>query len=276
MRLDQYMALYFPEYSRSSWQKRIEAGYVLVNGEVVKSVKQTLNEDDEVSIQEEVIGSHEEKDVPILYEDENVTVFNKPIGMLTHAKGGIIAETTIADKARQTTTYARDTDRPGIVHRLDRATSGVIITVKNEETAKHLQEQFANRGVKKTYLAIVEGQPKHIEARLELPIERNPKQPSQFRVGPGGKIAVTSYKVLAHTGTTSLIELKPETGRTHQLRVHMAYIHCPILGDIVYGRHAARMFLHAWKLEITLPDGMRHTFEAPVPAAFTQYFPEDI
>lgn len=274
MRLDQYMAEYFPEYSRSSWQKRIQAGYVLVNGEVITSTKYILGEDDEVSIRESIEVARKEVSIPVIYDDENVTVYNKPLGVLTHAKGGIIEETTVADAIKPATSYAHETNRPGIVHRLDRATSGVIITVKNESTAKLLQKQFTDRKVKKTYIAIVQGQPKHPEARLELPIERNPKQPSQFRVGAGGKSAVTSYKVLSQTDELSLIELKPETGRTHQLRVHMAYIGCPILGDIVYGKKSDRMYLHAWNLEITIPEGQRKVFEAKIPEEFYTYFNE--
>lgn len=274
MRLDQYMAEYFPEYSRSSWQKRIQAGYVLVNGDVVTSTKHSLGEDDEVSVRESIEAPQKEVSIPVIYDDDNVTVYNKPVGMLTHAKGGIVEEATVADAIKPATSYAHETNRPGIVHRLDRATSGVIITVKNESTAKLLQKQFTDRKVKKTYIAIVQGHPKHPEARLELPIERNPKQPSQFRVGPSGKSAITAYKVLAEADGLSLVELSPETGRTHQLRVHMAYIGCPILGDTVYGKKSDRMYLHAWKLEITVPQSQRKIFETKIPAEFYTHFNE--
>lgn len=273
MRLDQYLAEYYPEKSRSQWQKYISDGYVSVNGVVVTSSKYSLGEDDEVSYSENK-SPQVTFDIPVIYEDDNVLVLNKPIGMLTHAKGGIVHEQTVADVIKPLTTYCQDTNRPGIVHRLDRATSGVIVTVKNESTASLLQRQFTDRKTKKTYMAIVEGHPKYPEARLELPIERDPKKPSQFRVGPSGKSATTSYRVLAETDKYSLVELKPETGRTHQLRVHMQYIGCPILGDTVYGDKADRMYLHAYKLEITIPEGKRKVFEASIPREFKRLFPE--
>lgn len=274
MRLDQYLAEYYPEKSRSQWQKYINGGYVSVNEVVVTSSKHSLGEDDEVSYVENQ-SPQITFEAPIIYEDDNVLVLNKPIGMLTHAKGGIVHEQTVADIIRPLTSYCQDTNRPGIVHRLDRATSGVIATVKNENTASLLQRQFTDRKTKKTYIAIVEGHPKHPEARLELPIERDPKKPSQFRVGPSGKSASTSYRVLAETDKYSLVELKPETGRTHQLRVHMQYIGCPILGDTVYGNKSNRMYLHAHKLEITIPEGQRKVFEAPIPSEFKKLFPEN-
>lgn len=273
MRLDQYLAEYYPERSRSQWQKYILAGHIYVNDIQVMSAKYKLGEDDEVSVKE---STTEKKtfEVPVIYEDDNVLVLNKPIGMLTHAKGGIVAEETIADIIKPLTTYAADTNRPGIVHRLDRDTSGVIITVKNPETAALLQKQFTNRTVKKTYLAVVMGSLKHSDARIDLPIERNPKLPSQFRVGASGKAAITDYKTLAEGQNKTAVALMPATGRTHQLRVHMAHLGSPIFGDRVYGKVADRLYLHAWKLEITIPKGQRKVFSAPIPEAFSIAVPE--
>jgi RluA family pseudouridine synthase len=158
--------------------------------------------------------------------------------------------------------------RPGIVHRLDRDTSGIIIAAKHEAAKSHLQKQFQDRKAKKTYIAIVRGVPKQSEAFIDLPLSRNPKRPSSFRVDANGKSSQTSYRLLGTNGTFSVIELKPITGRTHQLRVHMAYIGTPIVGDTLYegGKSPLnRLCLHALSLEITLPSSERKTFTAPVP-----------
>ncbi len=268
MRLDAYLAQYFPEHSRSAWQKYIAAGYVKVNGKVVTKNKITLGEDDEVTADTNAKLVDLTIDLPVIYEDDNVVVINKPVGILSHAKGGIIEEATVADFFKDKTSYGSDTNRPGIIHRLDRATSGIMLGAKNAETASQLQKQFSKRKVKKTYIAIVKGTPKDREAHIELPIERNPNHPSQFRVGANGKYAATTYEVLESKNGKSMVKLMPETGRTHQLRVHMAHIGNPIIGDIVYGKNADRMYLHAQRLEITIPGGERKVFEAPLPDEF--------
>ncbi len=267
MRLDAYLAEHYPEYSRSTWQKYIKQGSVKVNGEVVTSPKHGLGEDDQVSY--EIIEPDQKKiDIPIIYEDGNVLVVSKPAGILSHAKGALTEEFSVADFVRPYLDYKTLSNRAGIVHRLDRDTSGVMILAKNEATAAMLQKQFASRKVKKTYEAIVKGSLKHTEANIDLPIERNPKMPSQFRVGSGGKQASTHYKVLKQHKTLSLLELKPETGRTHQLRVHLAYINAPILGDRIYGKKADRLYLHARSLEITIPTSQRRVFSSPRPGSF--------
>lgn len=267
MRLDSYVAEYWPEHSRSTWQKFIASGYVTVNGVVEVSPKYLLNEDDEVAVKiPDLTPAHEA--LPVVYEDEYVVVFNKPAGILTHSKGAVNEEFTVADYMRPLQKDGDDTNRPGIVHRLDRDTSGIIITAKDRETKGQLQKQFQDRKAKKTYLAVVVGRPKLDEARLNLPIERNPKKPSQHRVGPNGKSATTTYKVLASNKKYSVIELRPETGRTHQLRVHMTYIGTPIVGDRLYGSEKSpigRLCLHAKALEITTPVSKRQTFEAAPP-----------
>ncbi len=141
--------------------------------------------------------------------------------------------------------------------------------VKNDETASMISKQFTDRTTKKTYAAVVSGIPDPEKAKIDLPIGRNPSAPSTFRVDASGKVAETIYEVQEVSDTHALLTLKPRTGRTHQLRVHMAYVGTPILGDVVYGKEKAdRMYLHAYKLEITLPGGVRKVFEAPVPASF--------
>lgn len=268
MRLDAYMAQYWPEYSRSVWQKYIALGYVKVNGVVETSTKRTLGEDDEVAYDIPSAPDHSDQTLPVVFQDDNVVVVDKPIGVLTHSKGALNDEFTVAEFFRPLTTYHADTNRPGIIHRLDRDTSGILMGARNEETASLLGRQFSDRKVKKTYYAVVDGVPKQEEALIDLPIARHPTAPSTFRVNASGKSAQTTYKVLHTDGIRSLVELKPRTGRTHQLRVHMAHIGTPIHGDKVYGKPADRLYLHAARLEITIPKGDRRTFESPLPASF--------
>ena len=277
VRLDIYLSTKFDTtISRSLWQKYIKAGYVSVNNKVATTPKFEVDETDEIALN---LPEKEQADVdlPILYEDDDVIVVNKPSGLLTHAKGGLSDEPTVAEIIRQKTSFATDTDRPGIIHRLDRDTSGLLIIAKNPESAAHLQRQFAERTAKKTYIAITDGKPKLNAAKIDLPIGRNPSAPSAFRIDPNGKPAQTTYHVLAKNDTQSLVELKPTTGRTHQLRVHLAHLNAPILGDRVYGKSSdCRMMLHAQKLEITLPSGERKVFEAAIPNEFKRFFPEDL
>lgn len=277
VRLDIYLSTKFDTtISRSLWQKYIKAGYVSVNSKVVTTPKFEVDETDEIALD---LPEKEQADVdlPILYEDDDVIVVNKPSGLLTHAKGGLSDESTIAEIIRPKTSFATDTDRPGIVHRLDRDTSGLLIIAKNPESAAHLQRQFAERTAKKTYIAITDGKPKLNAAKIDLPIGRNPSAPSTFRIDPNGKPAQTTYHVLAENDAQSLVELKPTTGRTHQLRVHLTHLNAPILGDRVYGKSSdCRMMLHAQKLEITLPSGERKVFEAAIPDEFKRFFPEDL
>ena len=256
------------ETTRSQWQKYIKAGCVAVDGIVVDSPGSEVGETSRIEIT--YPAKNETKhDVEVIYQDEDVVVINKPSGMLTHAKGGIIDEQTVADFATAYVAEEPSGERKGIVHRLDRDTSGVLIIARNNKAAEHLQKQFANRSVAKTYLAIVDGVPKLAEAVIDLPIGRNPTKPSTFRVDPKGKSATTSYKQLATDSKQSLIQLRPKTGRTHQLRVHMAYIGTPILGDVVYGKPGGeRLMLHAHIIEINLPSGETKTFTAPPPDIF--------
>jgi len=284
MRLDAFLAKNYPEYSRATWQKYLAKEYVKVNNRPAKNAKQNVNDNDEITFDIPDEPKHTNQDLPIIYEDENVIVINKPAGILTHSKGTLNEEFTVADfiKSRVKITGENaeffSTNRSGIVHRLDRATSGVIIGAKNSDAANLLQKQFSDRKAKKTYLAIVEKPPKMPEARIDLPIGRNPSHPSQFRVDPKGKPAKTDYKIMQNLSDgTALLELKPLTGRTHQLRVHLAYIGSPIVGDPIYSIKTAkfdpmrRMFLHAAKLEITVPgesENLRKIFDAEMPADF--------
>lgn len=272
-RLDSVLPERYPNISRSTWQKHIKAGHVSVNGEVILSPKHDVLEADSIVVSIPDATDFSADELPIIYLDDNVIVVNKPIGVLTHSKGALNDEFTVADFFRRYTTVGLDTNRPGIIHRLDRDTSGIIIGARNPETATMLQKQFADRKTKKTYLAIVDGILKNPEAKIDLPIARNPSAPSTFRVDAKGKAAITSYTVLATTDTKSLVELRPLTGRTHQLRVHMSYLGTPIHGDRVYGKTSDRLYLHAAKLEVTIPNGNRTVFSAPIPKEFMADFP---
>lgn len=268
VRLDVMAKEIYKSYNRSTLQKFIESGYMKVDGEVVKKSNTKL----EPGVKLELVVPEELKNADVkpkvIYEDENVLVVDKPAGLLSEAKGEYCPERTLADFGL-------------VAHRLDRDTSGVMILAKNEEVQKLLKKQFQNRTVHKTYYAVVEGRPKLDEARLDLPIIRNKKRPTTFLVDANGREAETYYKVIKSKDKRSLVELQPVTGRTHQLRVHMKYLGCPIVGDSVYGdgggrgegadKHsdgAERMYLHAGKLEVTLPGGARKVFESPLPKEF--------
>lgn len=271
-RLDTLLAERYPDTSRSTWQKHIKAGHVSVNGEIITAPKHDSTDYDTIALDLPPTADYSENTLPIVYLDDNVIVINKPVGVLTHAKGALNDEFTVAEFFRRYTTYGLDTNRPGIVHRLDRDTSGVMVGARNPQTAALLQKQFASRQTKKTYVAVVDGVPDQPAAQIDLPIGRNTALPSTFRVNPGGKPAQTTYRVLRTDGQHSLVDLQPHTGRTHQLRVHMAYLHTPIHGDRVYGGQPAdRLYLHASKLEITIPYGDRRVFEVPAPSEFTNF-----
>jgi 23S rRNA pseudouridine1911/1915/1917 synthase len=275
VRLDIELTRRYPEFTRSTIQKYIKAGFVRVNDEVVEKNKFDVTEHDEIAVAPPEKTDFSAQELPIIYIDDNIIVVNKPAGVITHSKGALNDEFTVADFFRRYTTNALDTTRPGIVHRLDRDTSGIIVGARNDETALLLKKQFADRTTKKHYTAVVDGVPKLTEAIIDLPIGRNPSSPSMFRVDPSGKPALTQYKVLDSNEKHSLIALNPKTGRTHQLRVHMAYINTPISGDRVYGnvKSAPRLMLHAGSLEITIPTSSRKVFEAPLPKEFTTIFP---
>ena len=271
LRLDQYVVREKPTLSRGYATRLISEGNVLVNGETTKAGYK-LRERDVITIDYNEADAPDVPDIdlPILYEDDDCIVINKPVGVLTHNKGIRFVEATVASFVRSRAKILEG-ERPGIVHRLDRATSGVIICAKTPEALSWLQKQFHDRNAKKTYAAIVKGTLTPEAAIIDMAIERNPKAPASFRVGANGKAAQTYYETLqiSESGSYSLLELRPKTGRTHQLRVHLAHQHHPIVGDTLYnGEPADRMYLHAHTLEITLPSGETKTFEAPLPSEF--------
>lgn len=274
-RLDIELSSRYPKITRSTLQKYIKAGYVKVDGVIVTRPKQDVLETDEIAMLPPEYTDFSEQSLPIIYIDDNVIVINKPTGVLTHSKGVLNDEFTVADFFRRYTTFGLETSRPGIVHRLDRDTSGVMIGARHDDAADMLKKQFADRKVMKEYIAVTDGIPKEVSAVIDLPIGRNPSAPSTFRVDPSGKLAVTTYETLATTNTQALIKLWPKTGRTHQLRVHMQYLTTPIAGDRVYGKKKAdRLYLHAHTLQIMIPATKSETFTAPTPKEFTELFPE--
>jgi pseudouridine synthase, RluA family len=283
MRLDVYLANKYPEHSRSVWAKLIKRGDVKVNDAVIESPSRNVGDKD-VVMATDFSEAKTSMELPVIFEDDNVIVINKPAGVLTHSKGALNDEFTVSDFIRERVAKSDlpENNRFGIVHRLDRDTSGVIIGAKNEATRKMLQKQFQDRKTKKTYQALVnitsvglKTLDKHTEDfAIDLPIARNPKKPSQFKVESRGKDAITDVKVdKLFDNKTALLELKPKTGRTHQLRVHLAYVGLPIVGDFVYnanGKEFPRMMLHAKRLEITIPEGDRKVFKAELPNEFAK------
>lgn len=290
LRLDQYVAERLPLLSRAFAAKLINDGLVTMNGKVNTKPGTKLRGGEVIVIDydENKLAVIPEIELPIAYEDDDCVVVIKPAGLLTHSKGVFNPEATVAtwlrsrlnipdmgqnlDEAGADLKATAHNQRVGIVHRLDRATSGIMICAKNTDALSWLQKQFGQRKVKKTYVAIVKGTFKQPHALIDMAIERNPKMPQKFRVGVNGKTAQTEYKVISTTEKYSFVELKPATGRTHQLRVHLHHIGHPIIGDTLYdGETAPRLFLHAKELEITLPNRERQTFSAAVPPEFQEF-----
>lgn len=257
-RFDMVLLEKYPQYTRGTIQKFIKEGLANINGEVITKANYLVELEQEEHCEITVPETDNKERPPVIYEDDNVIVFNKPAGMLSIKKGAYLDETAIEDFGE-------------IVHRLDRDTSGVIIVAKNAETKSKLQKQFAERKTHKCYYALVCGHPKQPHALINVPLTRNLKKPTTFIADKDGREAITEYKVIASNERFSLVELKPRTGRTHQLRIHMAHIGAPILGDPVYNPKspkADRMYLHAYSLEITIPEGQRMTFTALLPESF--------
>lgn len=277
VRLDIWLMQKYPDYSRAFLQKLCSEDKVLVDGKPEKAGYK-LHGDEKIKVlhdMTQIIGLIPPIDLPVLYEDENVLVIDKPAGVLSHGLTKFLGEPSVASFLRQRLNenqvgeWKPEDLRFGIVHRLDRVTSGIMICAKNQDTMRMLQKQFHDRTVKKVYWAVVQGTPKLEEALLDLPLERNPKAPATWRVGANGKTAQTQYKVLKSDGHYSLVELLPKTGRTHQLRVHMKHIGHPIVGDKLYGgKEDARLFLHAHELHIEIPDNGKMVFTSELPAVF--------
>ena len=268
VRVDKHLANVFTEYSRAALAKLFTLNLIKLKGEPIQPGHK-LRPGAQIEYD---LGPLQEKpeviQLPILYEDENVIVVNKPTGIISHARGKFWQEASVASFIRDRVS-GMDGERGGIVHRLDRATSGAMICAKNESTLKYLQKQFQERKVQKSYIALTSQKPKTDEAIIDAPIGRNLDDPKKFHVTSEGKSAQTTYKVLESNSKKSKILLLPHTGRTHQLRIHLAYINCPIIGDELYGGDKnERLLLHAKSLKINVPDNGDMLFESPLPDGF--------
>jgi 23S rRNA pseudouridine1911/1915/1917 synthase len=289
MRIDAYIADVLKLFSRSQVKRRVTV--LRVNGNNAKVSKHLLPGDRlEITYSLEP-GLHlkpEAIQLRVLYEDRNVVVIDKEQGMVVHPAGGNWSGTLVNALLWHcqglSNGFAADEVRPGVVHRLDKDTSGVIITAKNAETREYLSEQFRRRRVMKRYLAIVTGSLPAARGRIDTWIARDPHHRKRFTcLLPDSKSshsrrALTFYRELKRLDGFTVVSLRPRTGRTHQLRVHMAHLGCPIVGDRLYGWKARgqgswSLMLHAHQLRITLPGEQQpRTFEAPLPDRFERFY----
>jgi 23S rRNA pseudouridine1911/1915/1917 synthase len=285
-RVDQYLAAQFPERSRSQIQTWIRRGSVRVNGAEVKT-GYLLKRNDEIAlaVPEPEPLKLEPEDIPlnILYEDSDLAVVDKPAGIACHSGAGVRSGTLVnALLFRLKSLSGSDPSRPGIVHRLDKMTSGLLVVAKNDRSHRALAEQFKHRQVTKEYLALVYGKPVPARRTIDLPIGRDPKNRKKFSVrAHKTRNAVSHYEVSRECGPCTLLRVRIETGRTHQIRVHLAHIGHPVVGDILYGGNRSRNlpaaagqavaemqrhFLHACRLSFSHPQtGLPLDFTSPLP-----------
>lgn len=279
IRLDHHLTNLNPQYNRSNINHFIKLGLVSINNVTVKKSGTLIDQaKDKVILKPLKIKKQAKLKIKVIFENDNIIVINKPVGLLVHSKGTLNEEYTLFDWLKNKINFNKLTNRSGIVHRLDRDTSGIMICAKNQDYANWLSNQFAKRNIQKTYVAIVFGHMKEKEAIIDLPIKRNAKKPNSFKVDYGGKKAITSYKVIKTSKNYSMLELKPKTGRTHQLRVHLEYLKHPIVGDSLYSKKASsfdRMYLHAQKLGLYLKDDQYREFTSKLPHSFNRLLLND-
>jgi 23S rRNA pseudouridine1911/1915/1917 synthase len=278
-RLDKFLVERLPEFSRSRLQQFIKNENVLIDDKAARKAGQVLEAGMTVTVKIPPTAPSElqPEDIPleIIFENDDVIVVNKPAGMVVHPAAGHSTGTLV----HAALAHAPEMEgiggiqRPGIVHRLDKDTSGIILMAKNDRAHQFLQAQFRDRTVKKVYLALVDGHPPTSKGRVEAAIGRDTTQRKRMRVTPDhkGRSAISDYQTLKGYKNHALLEVHPLTGRTHQIRVHMAFLECPIVGDTVYGRRKPtlplkRHFLHAQRIRIQLPGEMdARTFVAALP-----------
>jgi len=288
-RIDHYLTAVLESLSRSHIEKLIKNGQVTLNGAVLLKKSQEIVPGDLIVV--EIVSEEQAAYLPSrhlqkLFEDEWLLVIDKPSGLSVHPGAGEKQE-TVADIFRfhypQVAAFA-DQERPGIVHRLDKDTSGVLILAKSEEALEKMQELFQEREMQKTYLALVKGHMRFRNGTIDLPLARSTKNRARFAVvgeeSEGGREAVTDFAVLREFEKFTYVRLMPHTGRTHQLRVHLSYFGNPILGDILYGNRKElvlpRLALHAYQIEFIHPftgNGIRVT--SPLPADLRRYMMEN-
>jgi 23S rRNA pseudouridine1911/1915/1917 synthase len=278
-RLDKFLVGQLQEFSRSRIQGLIAAGFVEVNGRAAKKAGQTLESGFNVTVRVPPPAPTDlvAEDIPldIVFENEDLIVVNKQAGMVVHPAAGHASGTLV----NAVLGYQPDIEgiggeeRPGVVHRLDKETSGLILLAKNERAHRWLQDQFRLRKVEKIYRALVDGKPPTPSGRVEAHIGRDPGHRKRMAIvsESRGREAISEYKTVESFREHTLLEFHPLTGRTHQIRLHCAFLGCPIVGDGVYGRKKSsleidRHFLHAHRLKIILPgEKEKRTFEAPLP-----------
>ena len=275
-RLDRFVTDRLPDTSRSYVQRLIDAGDVTVNGTSPRpSYRVTTGDRVEVRVPppvEPIEITPATVPIPIAFEDDDVIVFDKPAGLVVHPAPGH-EHGTLVNVLRwiRPDIIAPGTERPGIVHRLDKDTSGLIVVAKNERARLALLRQWQRREVLKQYSALVVGGLPEESATVDAPIGRDPHNRKRMAVVPGGRPAITQLATLARYTGYSLLDITIETGRTHQIRVHCAFLKHPVAGDAVYGGRVKdlplnRQFLHARRLVLTLPSGQPIDLEAPLPA----------
>jgi len=281
-RLDHFLVSQFPDLSRSFLQNLVKKGNVSVDGNIIYKTGYKLDGEREISI---ILPPPETSNlipepipIDILFENQDVLVINKPAGIVVHPSAGHRTGTLVHGLLA----YMPDLEgiggvkRPGIVHRLDKETSGVLIIAKNDAAHRFLQAQFKQRQVKKSYLALVDSRPPTPTGRVEASIGRDPSHRQRMAIVPEGKgrNAISEYKTLQSFTNHTLLQISIHTGRTHQIRLHMAFLNCPVVGDRIYGYKnpsllVKRHMLHAQSLVINLPDGTDNAcFEAPLPNDF--------
>lgn len=278
-RLDHFLVDHLPEHSRSYLQSLIDSGNVKVDGEIAHKSGMKLDGYHEIELHlPPPEPSHlipEEIPLDIIYEDDNVILVNKPAGMVVHPsaghKQGTLVHAVLAHDPK--IEGVGGVQRPGLIHRLDKDTSGLIVLAKNDLAHHVIQKQFQDRKVEKHYIALVDGAPPTPEGRVEAPIGRDPVHRQKMAIvsQDKGRMAVSEYQTLETFDEHTLLKVKILTGRTHQIRLHMAFIKCPVVGDTVYGHRRptlpiSRQFLHAQSLGFTLP-GQKNVrvFTAPLP-----------
>ncbi len=286
-RIDSFIPLVQKEISRSMVQKLIEQKNIKVNGKDTKhSYKLKLNDEIEITIPQAKEIDLKAQDIPlnVIYEDNDIIVINKPKGMVVHPANGNPDGTlvnAVMNLCKDSLSGIGGEIRPGIVHRLDKDTSGAIIVAKNDKAHIALSEQLKNHEVKKTYIALVRGIIKENEATINMPIARSKKDRKKMDVDKDGKEAITHFKVLGrYKNKYTLLQINLETGRTHQIRVHLSHIGYPIIGDEVYSNgknewNVSGQCLHAWKLEFKHPiTGKEISLEAEIPEYFKKIIKE--
>ena len=282
-RLDIELSLRLSEYTRSAIKKLFERGFVTLNGKIAKpSDKVSSGDKICVTLPDVQECSARAEDIPldIIYEDNDVAVINKPQGLTVHAGNGNIDGTLVNALLFRLKNLSGigGVLRPGIVHRIDKNTSGLLVVAKNDKAHLSLAEQIAEKSCRRTYIALLEGNLKEDEGTVTTYIGRNPNDRVKMAVVPPdkGKIAITDYRVIDRQNGYTLCRFDLHTGRTHQIRVHAKYLNHPIVGDEVYGRKKREFnlegqLLHAYRLEFTHPStGERMAFYAPLPDYFVK------